>query len=54
MLVTHFPCSACCVRIVNKLGFERVYYQQVYRDMAGLEILERAGITVAQLDPSLD
>ncbi|MNX86949.1 Cytidine and deoxycytidylate deaminase zinc-binding region [compost metagenome] len=54
MLVTHFPCPACCVRIVNKLGFERVYYQQVYRDMAGLDILESAGITVAQLDPSLD
>ena len=52
MIVTHFPCPTCCVRIVNKLGFEKVYYHEVYRDMAGRDILEGAGIAVEHLLPA--
>ena len=49
MFVTHQPCAACAVRIVNKLGFEKIYYLEPYRDIRGLEILAQAGIPVEQL-----
>lgn len=49
MFVTHQPCAACAVRIVNKLGFEKIYYLESYRDVRGIEILAQAGIQIEQL-----
>ena len=51
MFVTHFPCRMCCIRMVNKMGFEMVFYSKIYRDMDGLEILQKAGINVIMIDP---
>ncbi len=48
MFVTHMPCSYCAKRIVNKGGFQRVYYKDGYRSEAGKEILSADGIEVIQ------
>lgn len=49
MFVTTQPCAACAVRIVNKLGFKKIYYLQPYRLTDGLDILRAADIEVEQL-----
>lgn len=49
MIVTHFPCPMCCVRMVNKKGFKKVIYSEIYRDTSGEEILKAAGIRIEQI-----
>lgn len=52
MHVTHMPCLACAMSIINA-GIETVVYDNSYRDFSGVELLELAGITVVDLnDPS--
>lgn len=52
MYVTHFPCPVCSRAIVNS-DISRVVYDDVYRDMAGREILDRSGIEVFQVQDLL-
>lgn len=47
--VTHQPCAYCAKRIINKGGFQKVFFYHPYRLMRGLEILEGAGIHVEQI-----
>lgn len=41
------PCYVCAQLIVNS-GIKRVIYRQKYRDKSGLELLDRAGVVLAQ------
>lgn len=41
--VTHAPCLACARSIINA-GIRRVSYVHGYRDPAGLELLDQAGV----------
>lgn len=49
MHVTHMPCLACAMSIINA-GIETVVYANTYRDLPGVELLELAGITVVDLN----
>ena len=43
MYVTLSPCLMCAKAIINA-GVSKVYYLDTYRDRAGIELLEKAGI----------
>lgn len=43
MFVTVSPCAMCAKMIVNA-NVGRVYYRAAYRDLAGLDILQAAGV----------
>lgn len=47
LFTTHFPCPACCKRVLNH-SVRWVYYAVEYRDPSGREMLERSGIGVAR------
>ena len=49
MFVTSSPCVMCAKMIVN-CNVGRVYYRTGYRDSAGLQVLEQAGVRVEQYD----
>lgn len=49
--VTTVPCFACSVAIVNA-GIKEVFYHNDYRDHAGLELLQKAGIKVSKVTPN--
>ncbi len=46
LFVTHSPCLYCAKRLVNKGGIKKVYYGELYRSEAGLELLRQADIKV--------
>jgi dCMP deaminase len=48
LFVTHSPCLDCA-KLIYQSGISSVYYRNSYRDMAGLEFLEKSGIEVIQL-----
>lgn len=45
LYVTHMPCRDCARSIVNA-GIETVVYEESYRDLSGIHLLEAAGVTV--------
>ena len=45
--VTLSPCVPCAAMIINA-GVRKVVYKDVYRDVAGIDLLEEAGIIVEQ------
>lgn len=45
MFVTAMPCEKCAMMIINS-GFSRVVYDEPHPNTAGIEMMERAGITV--------
>lgn len=47
LFVTHAPCGDCARALIN-VGVEEVVYQQDYRNSAGLDLLNRAGIKVTK------
>ena len=47
LFTTHSPCLNCARAIANS-GITHVIYLGAYRDASGLELLEQAGIAVAQ------
>ena len=49
MYVSMSPCRMCAKAIVNS-GISEVVYREKYRDTSGIEILERAGIRVRQIN----
>jgi dCMP deaminase len=51
VFVTHLPCVACAKRLINLGNVKMVYYAEDYRVRDSVDILERTGIKVAQLDP---
>ena len=51
VFVTHLPCVACAKRLINLGNVKRVTYAEGYRVRDAVDILERSGIEVVQLDP---
>jgi len=48
IFITHAPCLDCA-KLIYQSGIRRVYFGQAYRDNAGIEFLEKSGITVNKL-----
>lgn len=48
MYVTSSPCIDCAKLIIN-CGIKMVFYYNTYRDVSGLELLEKAGIETKRL-----
>jgi dCMP deaminase len=48
LFVTHSPCIECA-KLIYQSGISSVYYRNSYRDVAGVEFLEKSGVTVTQL-----
>ena len=49
LFVTHAPCLDCA-KLVYQSGISNVYYRNSYRDVAGIEFLEKSGVTVTQIN----
>ena len=48
LFVTHSPCLDCA-KLIYQSGINSVFYRNSYRDNAGINFLEKSGITVEQL-----
>jgi dCMP deaminase len=48
LFVTHSPCLDCA-KLIYQSGISRVYYGENYRDDAGIQFLEKSGITVTKV-----
>ena len=48
LFVTHAPCLDCA-KLVYQSGISHVYYRNSYRDVAGIEFLEKSGVEVKQI-----
>lgn len=49
IFVTHAPCMECAKSIYGA-GINRVFYNEDYRDEAGVSFLKQCGIDVTKLD----
>ncbi|MHB8612137.1 MAG: deoxycytidylate deaminase, partial [Candidatus Dormibacteraceae bacterium] len=49
MFVSASPCVMCAKMIINT-NVSRVYYREAYRDPAGLDVLQQAGVDVVHYD----
>ena len=49
LYLTHSPCKECS-KIVLQAGIIRVVYIEKYKDPAGLNFLERAGVEIVQIE----
>lgn len=49
LYLTMSPCKDCS-KLVHQAGIKRVVYLDKYKDTAGLELLEQAGVEVVQFD----
>jgi dCMP deaminase len=49
IFITHAPCLNCA-KLIYQSGISSVYYRHSYRDVAGVEFLEKSGIEVTQHD----
>jgi dCMP deaminase len=48
IFITHAPCLNCA-KLIYQSGISSVYYRNSYRDVAGIEFLEKSGIKVNQI-----
>ena len=48
LYTTTCPCFDCA-KLIIQAGIKKVYYTEDYRDMSGVELLEKAGIEVEQV-----
>ena len=48
IFITHAPCLDCA-KLIYQSGISSVYYRNSYRDMAGLEFLEKSGVVVEKV-----
>ena len=49
LYITLSPCKECS-KLIHQSGIKRVVFQHGYRDTTGLDFLEKAGITVTQIE----
>ena len=49
LYITLSPCKECS-KLIHQSGIKRVVYQHGYRDITGLEFLEKAGVVVTQIE----
>jgi dCMP deaminase len=47
IFITHAPCLDCA-KLIYQSGISSVYYRNSYRDVAGIEFLEKSGVSVKQ------
>ena len=48
LYITLSPCTHCS-KLIHQAGIKRVVYANAYRDRAGLDFLEKAGVTTMHL-----
>jgi dCMP deaminase len=48
MFCTHSPCIECA-KLIHQAGISEVYYQELYRNTAGIEFLQKANIKIEKL-----
>jgi dCMP deaminase len=48
LYITLSPCKECS-KLIHQAGITRVVFQEAYKDMSGLEFLEKAGVPVVHL-----
>jgi dCMP deaminase len=48
IFITHAPCINCA-KLIYQSGISSVYYRNSYKDVAGIEFLEKSGIKVNQI-----
>jgi dCMP deaminase len=48
LYTTTCPCFGCS-KLIIQAGILKVYYTETYRDMSGIDLLKRAGISVEQI-----
>ena len=49
IFITHAPCLDCA-KLIYQSGISSVYYRNSYRDMAGVEFLEKSGVSVTKVE----
>ena len=50
MFLTHAPCIHCAKQVYTA-GIKKVYYRNSYRDIIGIDFLNKCGIPVEQISP---
>lgn len=53
LFVTHSPCIECA-KLIFQSGIRSVYFNQNYRDNAGIEFLQKSGVEVNQIESKDD
>ena len=48
IFITHAPCMDCA-KLIYQSGINTVYYRNSYRDVAGLNFLDKSGVQVKQI-----
>jgi len=48
LYITLSPCQQCS-KLIHQAGIKRVVYSQTYKDISGLEFLEKAGVELTYL-----
>ena len=51
MFCTHAPCIECA-KLIHGVGIHRVIFRHLYRDLAGVDLLEKSGVEVVHADPA--
>jgi dCMP deaminase len=49
IFITHAPCVDCA-KLIYQSGINSVFYRSSYRSTAGIEFLEKSGVTVEKVD----
>ena len=45
MFITHAPCMECS-KLIFTSGIKKVFYKEEYRDLSGIEFLQKCGVEV--------
>jgi dCMP deaminase len=48
IFITHAPCLDCA-KLIYQGGISSVYYRNSYRDVAGIEFLEKSGVNIKKI-----
>lgn len=49
IFISHSPCVVCARMIINTQAINKVYYELVFRDTNGLDVLSKNGIITEQV-----
>lgn len=49
LYITLSPCKECS-KLIHQSGIKRVVYQEGYKDDAGLQFLQKAGVTIEHIE----
>lgn len=49
IFITHSPCLECA-KLIYQSGIKTIYYKENYRDIKGIEFLEKSGVKVIRYD----